>query len=136
MELNPYLQFNGDCAAAFRFYEQCLGGEIVMMMRAGDLPMAAQIPSDRQDDIIHARIAVGEKLLMGSDAMGGSYTAPAGFHVTLGFEDPAEADRVFAALAEGGSVRMPIAETFWAHRFGILVDRFGTPSMINCEKQP
>jgi PhnB protein len=136
MKLNPYLQFNGDCAAAFKFYEQCLGGTILMMMTAGDSPMAAQVPPERKGDIIHARMAVGDELLMGSDAMGGMYTPPAGFNVTLGFEDATESERVFAALAEGGSVRMPIQETFWAHRFGMLVDRFGTPWMINCEKQP
>ena len=134
MELNPYLQFDGNCAEAFGFYEKSLGGKILMMMKAGESPMAAQVPPGRQDDIIHARLAVGDKLLMGSDAMGGSYAAPSGFSVTLGFDEPAEAERVFAALAEGGSVRMPIAETFWAHRFGMLVDRFGTPWMINCEK--
>jgi PhnB protein len=134
MQLNPYLQFDGNCAEAFHFYEQCLGGTIVMMMKAGESPMATQVPPERQNDIIHARLTVGEKVLMGSDAMAGSYTAPTGFHVTIGLDDPAAADRLFAALAEGGSVRMPIQETFWAHRFGMLVDRFGTPWMINCEK--
>jgi PhnB protein len=134
MQLNPYLQFNGDCAAAFRFYEQCLGGTIVMMMKAADSPMAGQMPPDQQDMIMHARLAVGDKLLMGSDAMGGGYAAPAGFNVTLGFDDPGEAERVFAALSDGGSVGMPLQETFWAHRFGMLVDRFGTPWMVNCEK--
>jgi PhnB protein len=134
MQLNPYLQFDGNCAEAFRFYEQCLGGKIVMMMKTGESPMAAQIPADQQDSIMHARMMVGDKVLMGSDAMGGCYTAPAGFHVTLGVDDPADADRIFAALAQGGSVRMPIEETFWAHRFGMLVDRFGIPWMVNCEK--
>jgi PhnB protein len=134
MQINPYLQFDGDCVAAFKFYEQCLGGTIVMMMKASDTPMAAQVPPDQQGVIVHARMMVGDKVLMGSDAMGGHYTAPAGFHVSLGIDEPAEADRVFAALAEGGTVNMPIQETFWAFRFGMLVDRFGTPWMINCEK--
>jgi PhnB protein len=136
MQLNPYLQFNGDCAAAFRFYEQCLGGKIVMMMTGADTPMAGQMPPDQKDAIMHARMTVGDTLLMGSDAMGGCYTVPAGFNVTLGFDEPAEADRVFAALADGGSVRMPIQETFWALRFGMVTDKFGTPWMINCEKTP
>jgi PhnB protein len=134
MQLNPYLQFDGNCADAFRFYEQSLGGKIVMMMKAGESPMAAQVPPDRQDSIMHARMVVGDTVLMGSDAMGGAYAAPAGFHVTLGVDDPAEADRIFAALADGGTVGMPIAETFWAERFGLLVDRFGIPWMVNCEK--
>jgi PhnB protein len=135
MKITPYLQFNGTCAEAFRFYEQCLGGRLVMMMKAGESPMAAQMPPERHDAIMHARIAVGDQLLMGSDAMQ-SPVAPAGFHVTLGFDDPAEADRVFAALSDGGAVQMPIQETFWALRFGMLVDRFGTPWMVNCEKTP
>ena len=134
MQLNPYLQFNGDCEAAFRFYEKCLGGTILMMMKAGESPMAAKVPPEQHDTIIHARIAVGDQLLMGSDAMAGCYAAPAGFHVTLGFADAAEAEAVFAALADGGSVPMPIQETFWAVRFGMLVDRFGIPWMVNCEK--
>jgi len=136
MQLNPYLQFDGDCAAAFQFYAQCLGGKIIMMMKAGESPMAAQVPPDRRNAIIHARMAVGDKLLMGCDAMAGCYAVPAGFHVTLSFDDAAEAERVFAALSDGGTVNMPIQETFWAVRFGMLVDRFGTPWMVNCEKTP
>jgi PhnB protein len=73
---------------------------------------------------------------MGCDAMAGCYAVPAGFHVTLSFDDAAEAERVFAALSDGGTVNMPIQETFWAVRFGMLVDRFGTPWMVNCEKTP
>ncbi len=134
MRLNPYLQFDGNCAAAFRFYEQCLHGTILMMQKAGESPMAAQIPPDRHDAVIHARMAVGDTLLMGSDAMGGAYAAPSGFHVTLGFDDPAQAERVFTALSDGGSIQMALAETFWALRFGMFVDRFGIPWMINCER--
>jgi PhnB protein len=134
MQLNPYLQFDGNCGEAFRFYEKVLGGKILMMMRAGDSPMASQMPADRHDAIIHARLDLGDVKLMGSDAMGGCYAAPAGFHVTLGTEQPAEADRLFTALAEGGNITMPIQETFWALRFGMLVDRFGTPWMVNCER--
>jgi PhnB protein len=77
---------------------------------------------------------VGDKILMGSDAPPDRYKPMQGFSVTLGIDEPAEADRVFHALSEGGSVTMPIQETFWARRFGMLVDRFGTPWMINCEK--
>lgn len=134
MELNPYLQFDGNCAEAFRFYEQCLGGTILMMMKAGESPMAAQMPADRQNTIIHARMKVGDRILMGSDAMGGCYAKPAGFNVTLSVEKPADAERLFAALGEGGEVSMALQETFWALRFGMLVDRFGTPWMVNCEK--
>ena len=134
MRLNPHLTFNGQCEAAFQFYEKCLGGRILMMMTYGDSPMAEQTPPGWLGKIIHARLMVGDKILMGSDAPPPHYEPMTGFSVTLGIDEPAEADRVFAALSEGGTVRMPIQETFWARRFGMLTDRFGTPWMVNCEK--
>ncbi len=134
MQLNPYLAFNGECRTAFTFYEACLGGTILMMLTHADSPMAEQTAPEHRDAIMHARMAVGDKLLMGGDAPPGRYTKPAGFAVTLGIDDPAEAERVFAALSDGGSVQMPIQETFWAARFGMLIDRFGIPWMVNCEK--
>jgi PhnB protein len=134
MQLNPYLSFDGRCETAFKFYERCLGGKIVAMMSYGDTPMAETMPADWRGKIAHARLVVGDKVLMGGDGMPNCYETPKGFSVTLGFEDPAEADRVFAALMENGTARMPIQETFWAHRFGMLVDQFGTPWMVNCEK--
>ena len=134
MQLNPYLSFNGQCEAAFKFYERCLGGNLVALMTYGESPMAAQMPSEERGKIMHARLVVGDKVLMGGDTPQGHYEKPQGFTVTLGIDDPGEAERVFTALAEGGSVRMPLQETFWARRFGMLVDRFGTPWMINCER--
>jgi PhnB protein len=134
MQLNPYLTFNGECEAAFKFYERILGGKIGAMMRYGGSPMADKTPSDWHDKIMHARITVGDKVLMGSDAPPGHQEAMKGISVSLGIDEPAEADRIFNALAEGGKVGMPIQPTFWALRFGMLVDRFGTPWMINCEK--
>jgi PhnB protein len=134
MEMNPYLNFDGKCEAAFRFYEKVLGGKILMLMRYGEGPMAAQTPAESKDRIMHARLAVGDKLLMGSDAPPQMYQPMSGISVTLGVEKPAEADRIFNALAENGTVRMPIQETFWAQRFGMLTDQFGTPWMVNCER--
>lgn len=134
MQLNPYLTFNGQCEEAFKFYAKCLGGKIVAMMTHEGTPMAKSTPPEWLGKIIHARLMVGDKILMGSDAPSPHYEPMKGFSVTLGIDDPAEADRVFAALAEGGTVRMPIQETFWARRFGMLTDRFGTPWMVNCEK--
>jgi PhnB protein len=136
MELNPYLAFNGTCREAFTFYEKCLGGKITMMMTHADSPMADQTPPEHLDKIMHVRMVVGDKVLMGGDAPPGHFTPPAGFSVSLGIAAPAEAERVFAALSEGGTVRMPIQETFWAQRFGMFIDRFGTPWMVNCEKTP
>lgn len=134
MQLNPHLSFNGKCEAAFKFYETVLGGAILMMMRYGESPMAAQTAPEAKNNIMHARLKVGDMLLMGADAPPQIYEPMKGMAVTLGVDTPAEADRIFKALSENGTVRMPIQETFWAKRFGMLVDQFGTPWLINCEK--
>ena len=134
MQLNPYLTFNGQCEAAFKFYERCLGGKIEMLLTHGESPMAEQTPAEWRGKIMHARLVVGDKLLMGSDAPPERYEGPKGFSVSLGIDQPAEAERVFNALAENGTVQMPLQETFWARRFGVLVDRFGIPWMVNCER--
>jgi PhnB protein len=134
MQLNPYLMFNGRCEAAFKFYERCLGGKIVAMLTHAETPIADQVPSEMRDKIIHARLVVGDKVLMGSDAPPDRYEEAKGFSVTLGIDDPVEAERVFHALAENGTVGMPIQKTFWAIRFGMLVDQFGIPWMVNCEQ--
>ncbi len=134
MQLNPYLTFNGQCAAAFKFYERCLGGKIEAMLTHGESPMVEQVPPEGRDRIMHARLVVGDKVLMGSDAPLEHYEQPKGFSVTLGIDDPADAERIFHALAENGTVRMPLQQTFWAVRFGMLVDQFGIPWMVNCEQ--
>lgn len=92
------------------------------------------MPAERRKKIIHARLVGNGMLLMGSDAPPDRYEPMKGFSVTLNVNEPAEAERVFNALADGGSVRMPLGEMFWAKKFGMLTDRFGTPWMINCEK--
>jgi PhnB protein len=134
MQLSPYLTFNGQCEAAFRFYEKCLGGKIVAMFPHRGSPVADKTPPEWLDKIMHARLTVGDNLLMGSDAPPEHYQKPQAFEVTLNPDDPAEADRIFQALSENGTVRMPIQKTFWAVRFGTLVDQFGIPWMINCEQ--
>ena len=134
MELNPHLSFDGQCEAAFKFYEKCLGGKIAFMMTYAESPMAEQAPPGFGSKIMHATFALDGQRFYGGDAPPGQYAKPQGFTVALGIKDPAEADRVFAALAESGVVQMPIQETFWALRFGAVVDQFGTPWMVNCEK--
>lgn len=134
MQLNPYLSFNGQCEAAFKFYEQCLGGKIEAMITHGGSPMEGQVPSEWHNKILHASLSVGDSVLMGSDAPPERYEQPTGFSVSLGIDDAADAERIFHALAENGKVTMPIQQTFWADRFGMLVDRYGTPWMINCGK--
>ena len=134
MRINPYLNFNGQCAEAFRLYEQVLGGQIQFMQTFGESPMRDDMPPDSHHWVMHATLSVGGQLLMGSDAPPPHFEKPQGFSVSLHPDTPAEAERVFNALAEGGEVRMPLEKTFWAARFGMLVDRFGTPWMVNCEK--
>jgi PhnB protein len=135
MQLNPYLNFNGQCEAAFKFYEQCLGGKIQAMFTHENTPMADKVPPEWRKKIMHASLTVGNQAFMGSDAPPEHYEQPKGFSVSISLTDPAEAERIFHALAEGGTVRMPIQQTFWATRFGMLVDRFGIPWMINCEQK-
>jgi PhnB protein len=135
MKLNPYLIFNGNCAEAFTFYEQCLGGKIATMTKYSETPAAKQMPPDAQDKIIHALLVVDGHDLMGADAPPEHYEKMAGSSVCLNVDKPADAERIFQALAENGSVRMPMAKTFWAARFGMLVDRFGIPWLINCEHE-
>ena len=132
MQLSPYLAFNGQCDAAFKFYQQCLGGNIQTMMTYGDSPMADQVPSEWRDRIIHASLIVGETALLGADAPPDRDVKPTGFCVSIQIEDPAEAERIFDALSENGTVQMPLQQTFWAVRFGMVTDRFGIPWMINC----
>jgi PhnB protein len=134
MKLNSHLTFNGQCEAAFKFYEQCLGGTIVTMLTHGESPIASQVPSEWRNKVLHASLTVDKQTLMGCDAPPEHYQKPQGFSVALHVKDPQEAERKFHALAEDGTVQMPIQETFWAVRFGMLVDRFGIPWMINCEQ--
>ncbi len=136
MQTNAYLSFDGSCAEAFAFYASVLGGEITMRMNYGGSPMAGQIPPGWGEKIMHARVAFGGQVLMGSDSPPGRYETPRGIVLNINADSAEEAETMFAAMAEGGTVTMPIAETFWAHRFGMLTDRFGIPWMVNCEKTP
>ena len=135
MRINPYLEFGGDCEAAFRFYERSLGGEIEAMLPFAGSPAEDFAPKEWGEKIMHARLAIGDQVLMGSDTPPDRRQTPAGFSVSLQMESAEAADRVFHALAEGGTVRMPIEETFWAIRFGMLTDRFGIPWMVNCDRE-
>jgi PhnB protein len=134
MKLNSYLTFNGQCEAAFKFYEQCLGGKIVAMITHVGTPAEEQVPAEWRNKILHARLIVGDEVLMGSDAPPDRYEESKGFSVTVGIDDPTDAERIFDALAKNGTVKMPIQKTFWAVRFGMLVDQFGIPWMVNCEQ--
>lgn len=136
MKINPYLIFNGDCKAAFTFYAQALPGQIDMMMTFGESPAREHVQADYYNLIIHTSLSVGDQSIMGSDTTPDRPTDDmAGCSISLNVDSIAEAERVFGALADGGSVQMPLEQTFWAARFGMLVDRFGVSWMVNCEKE-
>lgn len=136
MNIVPYLWFNGTCAEAFRFYEKAVGGKIVDILPHRGTPMSADFPADWQDKIMHASMKIGDSVLMATDVPPAHYKPAQGLSVSLHVKTAEEAERVFAALAEGGTITMPIEKTFWTERFGMLVDRFGTPWMINCDAAP
>ncbi len=130
--MTPYLSFNGDCEVAFKFYEESLGGQLGAIFRYGGSPLANQVPEDWSDKVMHGSVTIGGQVLMGGD-VADSYEEPKGFSLSLQIADIADAERVFRELAAGGKVVMPLEKTFWAERFGMVVDRFGIPWLINCE---
>jgi len=134
MKVNPYLNFNGQCEAAFKFYEQVLGGRITFSMTWGEMPGADKLPAETHKLIGHATLTLGDQVLMGADALPGQYQQPQGMNVSLHLKDLAEGERIFNALAESGSVTMPFQQTFWSPGFGMCVDQFGVPWMVNCEQ--
>ncbi|HEX5473921.1 MAG TPA: VOC family protein [Vicinamibacterales bacterium] len=132
MEICAYLNFNGQCAEAFDDYARCLGGKIVAKQTFGESPMKDQVPADWHDKIVHMRLAAGHALLMGSDAPPPRYSPPKGAQVSVTVDTAAEAERIFNALAKGGTIGMPFAKTFWSDGFGMCTDRFGVPWMVGC----
>jgi PhnB protein len=132
MHVNPYLFFNGNCEAAFKYYAESLNGKITALLPHEGTPAEQHVPAEWRKKIMHAHMTIGDTALMGSDSPPEHYKKPQGFSVTLQVAKPEEAERAFQALAKGGTVTMPIAQTFFAQRFGMLVDQFGIPWMINC----
>jgi PhnB protein len=131
---SPYLNFNGRCEEAFKFYEKVLGAKIQTLMTYEGSPMEQTAPAGWRKKILHASMTLGDRALSGADAPAEHYRTPQGFSVALQMNNDIEAEQVFAALAEGGSVQLAIQKTFWATRFGMLTDRFGIPWMINCSQ--
>jgi PhnB protein len=132
MMLNPYLFYDSNCEAAFKFYEKTLGGKIEMMLRNEEGPPEMASPPERKHKIMHARMSIGNQVLMASDAPPDHFHKPQGFSVSLTVGDPVEAEHKFKALSEGGSVNMPFGKTFFSKGFGMCVDQFGIPWMVNC----
>ena len=133
MQMNSYLSFNGTCEEAFAFYAQSLGGQLGPIFRYAGTPMVDQVPADWQDKVMHGSVTVGGQELMGGDVAPDRYETPRGFSLSLHMKNTMEAERVFVALSSGGTITMPIQETFWAARFGMVVDRFGISWLINCD---
>ena len=134
MKLSTHLNFNGNCRAAFEYYEKHLGGKITFIMTYGESPMADHVAPESHGRIVHATLELpGNQRVSGADMPAGRpFDKPQGFEVLLTLEDPADAERIFAALADEGETQMPLQKTFWSERFGMLTDRFGTPWMVNC----
>jgi len=134
MKLHTYLNFGGNCEEAFRFYEKHLGGKILMMMRYADQPDPQNAPPGTEKYILYLNMAIGETQLMGSDVPPDRFQPMRSVYLSLGVDSSEEAERVFKLLNDGGEVFMPMAETFFAHRFGMLRDKFGTSWMILHQK--
>lgn len=134
MQIQPYLFYKGDCEEAFKFYERVLKGKIEAMLPHAGTPAEQHTAPEWRDKILHARLTVGDAVLMASDAPPEHYKAPQGFSVSLQIDEVAEAERVFKELSAGGNVTMPIQPTFWATRFAMFTDRFGIAWMINCNE--
>ena len=133
MELSPYLMFNGNCEEALKFYEQTLDAKIGAVSKHGGTPSAEHVPPDWHDKVLHAQFTVGNAVVMASDAPPGHYAPPQGMSIALGLNDAAKGEEIFNKLAANGTVQMPFQPTFWASGFGMCVDRFGIPWMVNCE---
>jgi PhnB protein len=130
----PHLDFNGEGEAACKFYEKCLDGKITFVMPHEGTPLADQVPAAWRNKILHATLKVGDEVLTGADVPPDQYQKLQGLSAMLGLRDPVEAERTFPTLGENGTVQLALQETFWAIRFGIIVDRFGIPWIINCGK--
>jgi PhnB protein len=132
MEINPYLSFNGNCEEALSYYTQVLGAKTTFLMRNKEAPEMPG-PPETADKILHASFEIDGTRLMAADAPPQWYTKPGGITISIGLKDATRADEIFTALAAGGEVKMPLQKTFWASAFGMVIDRFNIPWMINCE---
>jgi PhnB protein len=130
MQLHTYLNFGGNCEQAFRFYEQHLGGKIIMMMTHSQQPNANTVSPDWKNAILHARINIGETVLMGADIPPERFKPMRSAYLSLTVSSIEEAERIYALLSNGGEIFMPMEETFFAFRFAMLRDKFGTSWMI------
>jgi PhnB protein len=133
MQLITHLNFDGNCKVAFNFYAETLGGRIAFMMTQGESPMGKNMLAEMKDKIMHATLEVpGGGVLMGGDHPQGKKVQPTGFCVSIQLNDTAEAERIFQRLSEDGQVQMQFQKTFWSPGFGMCIDKFDIPWMVNC----
>ena len=130
MKLYTYLNFGGNCEQAFHFYEQHLGGKISMMLTHGQQPNGNDVPPDRKNTILHARIGIGETELLGADVPPERFQPMCSAYLSLLLDSSQEAERIYALLSENGEIFMPLAETFFAFRYAMLRDKFGALWML------
>ena len=134
MKLHTYLNYGGNCEQAFRFYEQHLGGKITMMMTHGQMPNPENVQPDWKDKVLHARITLGGTELLGADIPTDRFQPMRSAYLSLSLDSIEEAERIYALLSDGGQIFMAMGETFFAHRFAMLRDKFGTSWMIINER--
>jgi PhnB protein len=135
--VQPYLFFGGRCEEAIEFYRKALGAEVVMLMRFKEAPEPQPgLPECFSEKVMHATLRIGETTMMASDGRCEGEASFEGFSLSITVADEAEANRVFAALSEGGLVTMPLEKTFWAPKFGMLQDRFGIGWMVSVMHKP
>jgi PhnB protein len=127
MQLSVHLTFAGTCEEAFRFYERVLGATSLTVLRYGDSPAASDAPADFRDKVVHATLRFGHYQLAGADVQPTAYERASGFYLLFSAATRADTERIFAQLAEGGDIKLPLQSTFWSPAFGVVVDRFGTP---------
>lgn len=131
MQVEPYLFFEGRCEEALEFYRKALGAEVTALFRFKESPDPGMCPAGAEEKVMHANVRIGDTTFMASD--GGCQGPPAfqGFSLSLSLTDTLQAERLFAALSDGGQIQMPLAKTFWSPLFGMVADRFGVSWMIN-----
>jgi PhnB protein len=133
MKASTTLHFSGQCEAAFKHYERQLGAKIEFMLKWGESPAGGEVPPEWRDKVLHARMTLGGADIVAGDVLARDYRQPQGFSVMLAVDDRQNAEQIFAALADGGSIKMPLQKTFWAPLYGVVVDRYAIPWEVNCE---
>jgi PhnB protein len=130
MQVQPYLFFDGRCDEAIAFYQKALGAEVTMLMRFKDAPQPEAMPPGSGEKVMHASVRIGDTMVLASDGRCLGQPNFQGFALTVTAADAADAERLFAALGDGGTAQMPLAETFFSPRFGMVADRFGVAWMV------